>query len=56
MTAGPTWIVTAKADYLPSHSTANVTLQTQFANQIPASSRPAPLRPVNVTCPFGQWP
>jgi hypothetical protein len=32
--AGLTWIVTAKVDYLPSLYTANVTLQTQFANRI----------------------
>jgi signal transduction histidine kinase len=32
--AGLTWIVTAKVDYLPGLYTANVTLQTQFANRI----------------------
>jgi signal transduction histidine kinase len=32
--AGLTWIVTAKVDYLPSLYSANVTLQTQFANRI----------------------
>jgi signal transduction histidine kinase len=34
MTAGLTWIVTAKAEYLPSLYSANLTLQTRFANQI----------------------
>ena len=32
--AGLTWIVTAKPEYLPSLYSANVTLQTRFANQI----------------------
>jgi signal transduction histidine kinase len=32
--AGLTWIVTAKVDYLPSLYSANVTLQTRFANRI----------------------
>jgi signal transduction histidine kinase len=34
LTAGLTWIVTTKTDYLPSLYAANVTLQTRFANQI----------------------
>jgi signal transduction histidine kinase len=34
VTAGLTWIVTAKPEYLPSLYSANVTLQTRFANQI----------------------
>jgi signal transduction histidine kinase len=34
VTAGLTWIVTAKAEFLPSLYTANLTLQTRFANQI----------------------
>ncbi len=37
VTAGLTWIVTTKADYLPSLYIANVTLQTRFANQINAA-------------------
>ena len=36
VTAGLTWIVTAKTEYLPSLYTTNVTLQTRFANQINA--------------------
>jgi hypothetical protein len=54
MTAGLTWIMTTKADYLPSlyrHVTDLV-----FAKQISAWERSAPLRSVNVTCPLGQWP
>jgi signal transduction histidine kinase len=34
MTVGLTWIVTEKTEYLPSLYSANVTLQTRFANQI----------------------
>jgi signal transduction histidine kinase len=34
VTAGLTWIVTEKTEYLPSLYSANVTLQTRFANQI----------------------
>jgi len=34
VTAGLTWIVAVKAEYLPSLYTANVTLQTRFANFI----------------------
>ena len=32
--AGLTWIVTTKADYLPSFYTTDIKLQTQFGNQI----------------------
>ena len=34
VTAGLTWIVTEKTEYLPSLYSANPTLQTRFANQI----------------------
>lgn len=34
VTAGLTWIVTEKTEYLPSLYSASVTLQTRFANQI----------------------
>lgn len=34
VTAGLTWIVTMKPEYLPSLYSANITLQTRFANQI----------------------
>jgi signal transduction histidine kinase len=34
LTAGLTWIVATKTDYLPSLYSANVILQTRFANQI----------------------
>lgn len=34
VTVGLTWIVTTKVEYLPSLYTANITLQTRFADQI----------------------